>query len=165
MLGLTLAQFTVLHVVISMIAIFAGFVVVGGLFANTGLAAWTLFFLTMTVLTNVTGFMFPFKTFTPAIGVGILSSLLLIVALIALYAFRLAGRWRFVFVATALAGLYFNVFVMIAQSFQKVSFLTPLAPTGSEPSFVIAQAVTLAGFLLLGWMAAKAFRPRPGIMH
>ncbi len=163
-LGLTVAQFTVLHVVISMIAIFAGFIVVGGMFANAGLAAWTVFFLVMTILTNITGFMFPFGGFTPAIGVGILSTLLLVVALVALYGFHLRGRWRLVYVATAVVGLYFNVFVLIAQSFQKVSFLKPLAPTGSEPPFVIAQAVNLLGFALLGWMAAKAFQPRPKIV-
>jgi hypothetical protein len=162
-LGLTVAQFTVLHVVISMIAIFAGFIVVGGMFANAGLAAWTVFFLAITILTNITGFMFPFGGFTPAIGVGILSTLLLLLALVALYGFHLQGRWRLVYVTTAVVGLYFNVFVMIVQSFQKVSFLKPLAPNGSEPPFVIAHMVNLLGFVLLGWMAARAFQPKPKI--
>lgn len=156
---MTLEGFTVLHVAISMIAIFAGFIVVGGMFSNAGLAGWTAFFLLMTILTNVTGFLFPFTVFTPALGVGILSSLLLIVALVALYGFGLDGRWRAVYVATALLGLYFNVFVLIVQSFQKVSFLQPLAPKGSEPPFVIAQGAALAAFLLLGWMALARFHP------
>lgn len=159
-LGLTIAQFTVLHVVISMVAIFAGFIVVGGMFSNARLVGWTAFFLATTIITNITGFMFPFGGMTPGIAVGLLSSLLLIVALVALYAFDLNGRWRLVYVVTATLGLYFNVFVLIVQSFQKVSFLTPLAPTGSEPPFVIAQAVTLIGFVALGWMAVKAFQPR-----
>jgi hypothetical protein len=163
-LGLSVAEFTVLHVVISMIAIFAGFIVVGGLFANAGLAAWTMFFLAMTILTNITGFMFPFGGFTPAIAVGILSTLLLLAALVALYGFRLRGRWRLVYVTTAVLALYFNVFVMIVQSFQKVSFLKPLAPNGSEPPFAIAQAVNVVGFVLLGWMAARAFQPKPKIV-
>jgi hypothetical protein len=158
-LGMTLEGFTVLHVAISMIAIFAGFIVVGGMFSNAGLAGWTAFFLLMTILTNVTGFLFPFTTFTPALGVGILSSLLLIVALVALYGFRLDGRWRAVYVITALLGLYFNVFVLIVQSFQKVSFLQPLAPKGSEPPFAIAQGAALVAFLLLGWMALTTFHP------
>jgi hypothetical protein len=157
--GMSLESFTVLHVAISMIAIFVGFIVVGGMFSNAGLAGWTAFFLLATILTNVTGFMFPFTAFTPALGVGILSSLLLLVALIALYGFRLDGRWRGAYVVTALLGLYFNVFVLIVQSFQKVSFLQPLAPTGSEPSFVIAQGAALAAFVLLGVMAFVKFHP------
>jgi hypothetical protein len=163
-LGLTLEQFTLLHVVISMIAIFAGFVVVGGLFSNAGLGGWTAFFLALTVLTNVTGFLFPIGELTPALVLGTISSLLLLVACAALYGFRLAGRWRLVYVITAMLGLYFNVFVMIVQSFQKVSFLTPLAPTGTETPFFITQAVTVAGFLLLGFMAARAFQPHPKIV-
>src|SRR3978361_499206 len=104
-LGLTVAQFTVFHVVISMIAIFAGFIVVGGMFADAGLAAWTVFFLVMTILTNITGFMFPFGGFRPAIGRGILSTLLLLLALVALFGFHLRGRWRLAFVSTAMVGL------------------------------------------------------------
>src|SRR3978361_1863900 len=100
-LGMTVAQFTVFHVVISMMAIFAGFIVVGGMFANAGLAAWTVFFLVMTILTNLTVFLFPFGGFTPAIGVGIISTLLLLLALVALYGFQLHGGWRLTYVATA----------------------------------------------------------------
>jgi hypothetical protein len=158
-LGLSVANFTVLHVVISMIAIFSGFIVVGGMFSNTGLAGWTAFFLLMTILTNVTGFMFPIAGFTPALAVGTLSTLLLLVAVYAVYKERLRGSWRTVYVVTASIGLYLNVFVLIAQSFQKVSFLQPLAPHGNEPPFAIAQAVTLVAFLLLGWMALRKFHP------
>ncbi len=159
LLGLTVGQFTVLHVVISMVAIFAGFIVLGGMFSNAGLASWTVFFLVTTILTNITGFMFPFGGITPGIAVGVLSSLLLVVAIVALYGFHLQGRWRLIYVATATLGLYFNVFVLIVQSFQKVSFLKPLAPTGSEPPFVVAHAVNLIGFVVLGWLAARAFKP------
>jgi hypothetical protein len=156
---LSVANFTVLHVVISMIAIFSGFIVVGGMFSNAGLAGWTAFFLLMTILTNVTGFMFPIAGFTPALAVGTLSTLLLLVAVYAVYKERLRGSWRTVYVVTASIGLYLNVFVLIAQSFQKVSFLQPLAPHGNEPPFAIAQAVTLVAFLLLGWMALRKFHP------
>jgi hypothetical protein len=85
------------------------------------------------------------------------------VALIALYGYRLSGRWRVIYVVTALIGLYLNIFVLIVQSFQKVSFLNPLAPTGAEPPFLIAQSVTLIVFVLLGWLALKAFQPKPRI--
>lgn len=162
LLGMTLAQFTVFHVAISMLAIFVGFMVVGGMLSNTTLAGWTVLFLILTILTNVTGFMFPINGVTPGLAIGALSSLLLIVALIALYVRRLVGPWRAIYIVTALLGLYFNVLVLIVQSFQKVSFLTPLAPTGSEPAVLIAQVINLISFLLIGWFAFGRFRPRIG---
>jgi hypothetical protein len=157
--GLSIADFTVLHVVISMLAIFAGFIVVGAMFAGAPLPGWTAFFLLMTILTSLTGFLFPFATVTPAIVVGTIASLILIVALWALYKHGLAGRWRAIYVIAAIASLYLKVFVFIAQSFQKVSFLNPYAPTGSEPPFLIAQVTTLIAFIILGWMAARRFHP------
>lgn len=162
--GLSIADFTVLHVVISMIAIFAGFIVVGAMFAGANLGCWTAFFLLMTVLTSLTGFLFPFKTVTPAIVVGAVASLILVVALWALYGHGLAGRWRVVYVVAAIASLYLNMFVLIAQSFQKVSFLNPYAPTGSEPPFLIAQVTTLVAFVFLGVLAAKRFHPNRLVM-
>jgi hypothetical protein len=157
--GLSVANFTVLHVVISMIAIFAGFIVLGAMFSSVKLAGWTTFFLLMTLLTNITGFMFPIAGFTPALAVGTVSTLFLLVAAFALFKEKLRGSWRAAYVTTALIGLYLNVFVLIAQSFQKVSFLQPLAPTGSEPPFAIAQGATLVAFVLLGWTALRRFHP------
>jgi hypothetical protein len=162
--GLSIEAFTVLHVAISMIAIFAGFMVVGAMFAGTNLGGWTAFFLVMTILTSLTGFLFPFRSVTPAIITGLVATPILIVALVALYKHRLAGRWRVIYVASAVASLYINVFVFITQSFQKVRFLNVLAPTGAEPPFAVAQGVTLVVFILLGWMAAKRFHPaRPAL--
>jgi hypothetical protein len=157
--GLSIADFTVLHVVISMVAIFAGFIVIGAMFAGSNLGGWTALFLLTTILTSLTGFMFPFKTVTPAIVVGVIASLILVVALWALYGRGLAGRWRVVYVAAVIASLYLNVFVLVAQSFQKVSFLNPYAPTGSEPPFLIAQVTTLVAFVLLGAFASRRFHP------
>lgn len=164
-LGMSVANFTVLHVVISMIAIFAGFIVVGGMFSNNSLGGWTVLFLLATILTTVTGFLFPISTVTPAVATGIVSSLVLVVALVALYGYRLAGRWRTIYVASALLAFYLNFFVLVVQSFQKVAFLQPLAPTGSEPPFLIAQAVALAAFVVLGAIAVAKFHPerRAGI--
>ena len=162
--GMSLENFTVLHVVISMLAIFAGFMVIGAMFAGANLAGWTAFFLVMTILTSLTGFMFPFVSVTPAIVTGIIASLILIVALLALYKHRLAGRWRVVYVAAAVASLYLNMFVFIVQSFQKVSFLRPYAPTGAELPFLIAQVTTLVAFILLGVMAARRFHPNRLVM-
>ncbi len=61
--------------------------------------------------------------------------------------------------ATAVASLYLNVFVLIVQAFQKVPPLHVLAPSGSEPPFAAIQGATLLAFLVLGVLAARKFRP------
>jgi hypothetical protein len=162
-LGLSLSAFTTLHVVISLIGIASGLVVLWGMLASARLPGWTALFLASTILTSVTGFMFPINGLTPGLVVGAISLVLLAVALIALYAFQLAGPWRWIYVATALAALYFNVFVGIVQAFQKLAFLQPLAPTQSEPPFLAAQLAVLALFLVLGWLAARRFHPATGV--
>jgi hypothetical protein len=112
------------------------------------------------VLTSVTGFLFPIHGFTPALGVGILSCVLLAIALFAYYGKHLTGAWRWIYVVTAIVSLYFNVFVLVIQSFIKVAALNALAPTQSnEPAFVIAQALVLALFVLMGIIATVRFRP------
>ncbi len=158
-LGLSLEAFLLLHVVISMIGIFAGFVVLGGMYASHKLPVWTAIFLLTTILTSVTGFLFPITAFTPALAVGVLSMVILLVALLALYVYRLAGWWRPIYVATALAALYLNFFVFIVQSFQKVTFLQHLAPTQAEPPFVTTQVIVLASFVVMGVLALWTFHP------
>jgi hypothetical protein len=158
-LGLSVQNFTIVHVVISLMAIASGIVVLIGMFGSRRLPGWTAFFLLTTLLTSVTGFLFPIRGFTPAIGTGIVSCVLLALALYGLYGKRLAGAWRWIYVATAAGALYLNVLVLIVQSFQKLPFLKPLAPTQSEPPFLIAQVIALIAFLLLGIAAARKFRP------
>jgi hypothetical protein len=158
-LGLSTYTFTVLHVVISLIAIAAGFIVVFGMLRSQGLPGWTALFLTATILTSATGFLFPIKGFTPALAFGFISSVLLAAALLALYAYRLAGAWRWIYVGSALLALYLNVVVGIVQSFQKLSFRQPLAPTQSEPPFLIAQVVVMLIFIVLGIAAVRKFHP------
>jgi hypothetical protein len=109
----------------------------------------------------LTGFGFPFKSFTPAIGVGLLCSLLLAVAIASQQAFHLTGIWRSAFVIAAVASLYFNVFVLIVQAFQKIPALHVLAPTGSEPPFAAAQGATLLAFIIAGALSVKRFHPHP----
>ena len=162
-LGMSLQTFTILHVIISLIAIAAGVVVLIGMLGSKRRAGWTALFLLMTILTSVTGFMFPISGFTPALGVGLISLLVLAIALVAIYGKRLNGSWRWIYVATALTALWFNVFVLIAQAFMKVPFLHPLAPNGNEPPFLIAQSVTLAVFVVLGVIAVFRFRPGPAV--
>ena len=158
-IGLSIHNFTLLHVAITLVAIASGVIVLFGMLGAQRLPGWTALFLGTTILTSVTGFMFPIHGFTPALGVGIISLVILAIALLALYSKHLTGAWRWIYVATAVTALWFNVFVLIAQSFQKISVLHALAPTQSEPPFLIAQGVALAGFLVLGILAALRFRP------
>ena len=156
---MSVGAFTLLHVILTLVAIGSGLIVVGGMFASHKLPGTTAIFLFTTALTSVTGFLFPIHGFTPALGVGILACLILLVALFALYKEHLAGAWRWVYVIAAIASLYLNVFVLVAQSFMKVLALNVLAPTQSEPPFAITQAAVLAIFILLALIAVVKFRP------
>jgi hypothetical protein len=158
-LGMSIGAFTLLHVIITLVAIGSGLIVVGGMFASHRLPGTTALFLFTTVLTSVTGFLFPIRGFTPALGVGILSCVILAVALFALYKEHLVGAWRWIYVITAIVSLYLNVFVLVVQSFMKFSALNVLAPTQSEPPFAIAQAAVLVIFILIGLIALVKFRP------
>ena len=153
-----LSAFTVFHVALSLIGIASGFVVLYGLLQAKQSAGWTKLFLTTTIATSVTGFFFPFHGFTPADGVGIVSLIVLALAVLALYRFGLAGGWRRTYVITCVIALYLNFFVLIVQSFQKIPALNALAPTQSEPPFQITQLVALLAFIALGIRAAMKFR-------
>jgi hypothetical protein len=153
--------YTMVHVLISLLGIFTGLIVLFGMLAGKRLDGWTKWFLITTVLTSVTGFFFPFHGFTPAIGVGIISLLVLAIAIFARYPRQLAGHWRWIYVVTAVIALYFNVFVGIVQSFEKIPALKAMAPTQTEPPFKLTQLVVLAIFILIGVVAAIRFRPVP----
>jgi len=160
-----LSPFTKLHVVISLIAILSGLVVMAGLLLGRRLNRWTALFLISTVLTSVTGLFFPFSGVTPGIVLAIISLVLLAVAIVARYARHLSGAWRWLYVVTAMISLYLNVFVLVAQLFQKVPALKALAPTQSEPPFAITQLVVLVMFVLLTILAAIRFRPSRGSQY
>jgi hypothetical protein len=158
--------YTIIHTLISLIGIFAGLVVLFGMLAGKRLDGWTKWFLITTVLTSVTGFFFPFHGFTPAHGVGIISLIVLAVAIFARYPRHLAGHWRWIYVVTAVIALYFNVFVGVVQAFLKVPALHAMAPTQTEQPFKLTQLIVLAIFVLLGIIAAIRFRPGPaGMPH
>jgi hypothetical protein len=158
-LGMSAATFTNLHVVISLIGIACGLVVLFGMLNAKALPGWTGLFLAATILTSVTGFFFPAAHLLPSHVVGIISLVVLAVALVALYLYRLRGAWRWVYVVTATVALYFNCFVGVAQAFQKIPAVHALAPTQAEPPFMIAQIVLLAIFVVLGFLAVKRFHP------
>ena len=156
-----LAIFTMFHVTISLIAIGSGFVVLFGLLKGKEFPGWTETFLATTVATSVTGFMFPVHHFMPSHAVGIISLIVLSLALFARYRRRLEGAWGPVYVITAMIALYLNVFVLVAQAFMKIPALKSLAPTGSEPPFAISQLAVLVSFIALTVVAAIRFRGQP----
>ena len=157
-LGMSLETFTLVHVVISLIAIASGLIVLFGMIGGKQLNALHGLFLITTVLTSVTGFGFPIHGVTPGIVVGILSLIVLAIAIFARYGRHLAGGWRRTYVITASIALYFNCFVLVVQSFEKVPALHALAPTQKEPPFGIAQLTLLVLFIGLTIAAAKKFR-------
>jgi|SRR5207253_8280896 len=152
-----MSTFTLVHVVISLVGIVSGFVVAYGMLTGKRVAGGTVVFLASTVLTSVTGFLFPFHRFLPSHGVGIVSLVLLAVAIAALYIFHLAGGWRRVYVIAAITALYLNVFVLIIQLFMKVPALESVAPKQTESPFVATQVLCLALFVVLGTLATKRF--------
>jgi hypothetical protein len=162
-LGLSTATFTTVHVIISLVGIVSGIVVVLGWLGGRQSAGWVALFLATTVLTSVTGFFFHSASFGPPHVVGVISLVVLAAAILALYVFHLAGFWRWVYIVGATMALYLNAFVGVVQAFQKLPFLQPLAPTQSEPPFLIAQIAVLAIFIVLGFLSLKRFHPAVGV--
>ena len=152
-----LTAFTLFHVALSLVGILSGFVVLAGFLSAKRSNGWTAVFLVTTVLTSVTGVLFPFHKFLPSHAVGIVSLIVLAVAIPALYVFRLAGPWRLTYVIGSVIALYLNVFVLVAQLFMKVPALKALAPTQSEPPFLGTQVVVMLVFIVLGVFAGKRF--------
>jgi hypothetical protein len=156
-LDLSVTAFTLVHVVISLVAMAAGLVVLAGMLAGRRLAGWTEIFLLTMAATSLTGFLFPAHGFDPARVVGVISLVALGVTGLAFYAGKLRGLWRLAFVVGATYALYLDVFVGVVQAFQKIAPLKRLAPTQTEPPFDIAQVATLAIFVALGVFAARRF--------
>lgn len=157
-LGMSIATFTLVHVVLSLAGIAAGIIVVVGMVGGRRLEGWTALFLATTVAISVTGFMFG-SSLDPAVVLGIISMLTLLVAIAALYAYGLSGPWRWIYVVSAVLALYLNCFVGVVQAFQKLPFLRPLAPTQSEPPFLVAQLLVMALFVVLGILTVRRFHP------
>jgi hypothetical protein len=160
-LGMSLSAFTTLHVVISLIAIVAGIIVMFGMLGSNPMPGLTAIFLLFTILTSVTGFLFPFNGVTPGDVVGALSLVLLAIACIALYGMKLSGGSRWIYVVTALISLYLNVFVLVIQSFLKIPALSAVAPGNppSGPVFAVVQGIVLVFFVLMIIGAVRRFRP------
>lgn len=160
-LGMTLATFTAVHVVLSLVGIGAGLLAFYGLLQSKLWPGSTHLFLLTTVLTSLTGFLFPVQHVMPSHVLGAISIVVLALAMFALYGQNLAGGWRRTYVICAAVALYLNVFVLVVQSFEKVPALHALAPNGSGTVFAITQLVVLAIFLWIGFQAVKRFRSEP----
>ena len=155
-----MTAFTQFHVLLSLLGILSGLIVLSGLCTSKPMPGWSLLFLVTTMATNLTGFLFPFNGLTPAIGVGLLSTLVVLITISARYQHLLARKWRWIYVVGAVIGLYFNVFVLVVQSFLKIPSLHELAPNGNELPFAIAQGVVLLFFIVTGAIAVKKFHPK-----
>lgn len=174
-LGMSVPTFTLVHVIITFVAIASGLVVVFGMIGSHRLGKTTALFLLMTLLTSITGFMFflspaQVKEFTPATGTGVVAMIVLVICLIARYVKHLYGHWRWIYAVTAVISLYLNVFVLIVQAFNKVKLINPAAPMVGPPfapptdfQFAVAQGVTLVIFVMLGLITAFKFRRGPGL--
>jgi len=158
-LGMSTSAFTLFHVVVSLIGIVTGIIVAVAMLGSKITNGWTAIFLATTALTSITGFLFPSDKVLPSRIVGAVSLVVLIIAIVALYGYRLARSWRWIYVVSALVALYLNVFVLVAQAFLKVAILHALAPTQSDPGFIIAQLSVLAVFVVLGIRAVRRFHP------
>ncbi len=154
-LGMSVPTFTALHTAISLIGILTGLIFLGGLVAGRFMPGWNRGFLIFTILTSVTGFFFHSKAFGPPHIVGVISLVVLAVALYALYGAQRAGVWQPVYAIAATIAQWFNVFVLITQSFQKIHVLNAFAPTGTEPPFLAVQAIGLLLFVYIGWRAVR----------
>ena len=157
-LGMSLPVFTAFHTIISLIAIVTGLFVVFGFLTARLLPILTAIFLITTVATSATGFLFPFHGFKPSYAVGILSLVMLAIAIVARYIGHINGSWRWIYVVSSVVSLYFNVFVLVVQSFAKIPALKALAPTQTEPPFAVAQIIVMILFILIGIYSVKKFR-------
>jgi len=160
-LGMTTSTFTLVHVLLSLVGIGSGFIVIFGLLNGKRLDGWTAIFLASTVATSATGFLFPFDHLLPSHKVGIISLVVLAVAVLARYAFHMTGPWQRFYVVCAAVALYLNVFVAVVQAFLKVPALQAMAPTQTEPPFLVAQTLVLLVFVGLTILAAKRFHTEP----
>jgi hypothetical protein len=157
--GIPTHLFLQIHVAISLIALVAGLIALYGWINNKNWNGWTAVFFATIILTSVTGFPLPLFGLDPTRMVGILSLILLAMAVLGIYVFRISGPWRWIFIITATAALWLDALVGVIQAFAKLPSLHEFAPNGSEPPFLIVQLIVLAIFVLLGYWALRKFHP------
>ena len=149
---------TIIHVALSLIGIAAGFLVIFQMIGGKTLGGLNAVFLWTTILTSVTGFFFPITKLTPGLIIGSISLVILAIAVLALYSKKLAGGWRTTYVVTAVMAQFFNVLVLVVQSFQKIPALHEHAPTDDAPIVKMGQLGALLLCIVLGIFAGKNFK-------
>ena len=158
-----LSTFTWVHTLLSLAALVSGLVVVIALLGSRTPGGWTAFFLASAIATSATGFGFPFDRFVDSHWAGVVSLVVLLAAVLARYVFHLAGAARWIYAVGVVLGLYFLVFIGIAQLFKKVPALHAMAPTLSEPPFAVSALAATVLFVVLAVVAAFKFRPPPAV--
>ena len=161
-LTMNLSTFTAIHTALSVIALLSGVVVLIGLLRSQRCPLVTLLYFVTAIATSATGFGFPNTTFTPAEVVGVISLVLLGIAVLARYSYAFAGSARWLYVLGVTLSLYFLFFVLVAQAFSKIAALRVFAPTQSEPPFAIAQGVLLLVFVAITVATVRKFHPKIG---
>ena len=157
-MSLYLTALTFIHTVLSFIAIGLGIVATARLLGAGYASRWTRHFFMAAAAVTLSGFAFPFLGVTPAFATGIVSTVILAAWLLARYRFQLVGVWRPIYALSIVASLYLLIFVTIAQAFQKIPFLSALAPTQSEAPFVVSQVIALGLFAVIAVSAVRRFR-------
>src|SRR5262249_582965 len=153
--GMRMSLLTIIHVGLSLIGIATGFLVIFQMIGAKPLGGLNAIFLATTILTSVTGYFFPITKVTPGIVIRPISLVVLAIAVFAMYSKRLAGGWRTVYVVTAVLAQFFNVLVLVVQSFMKIPALHTMAPTGEESIVKICQLGALLLCIALGVLAGK----------
>lgn len=156
-----LADFTILHILISLIALISGVRLTIGFSKGTDPNATRLIFLVSTAANLLTGFLFPFHGVTPAIVIGALNTVILVGTVVASGRRRRSQFWAVTYIVGALALLYFNFLVFIVQSFQKVPFLHAIAPVGNEPPIIILQGLLFVVAIAAGYLCLRRSRRGP----
>jgi len=152
-----LVTLTWVHVLLSLVGLAAGFVVLWGLLSSRRFDGWTVLFLSTTIATSVSGFLFPVNHVTPGHILGIVSLVALTLAVLARYQRQLFGPWRAAYVLSAVAAQYLNFLVLIVQLYLKVPALKELAPTQTEPVFIATQLAALGAFVAVGILSPNCF--------
>lgn len=150
-----LQALTIVHTLLSFMALFAGWIWLIAILRGSPARRWQGIFLATAAATTLTGFFFPFHGFTPAIGVGVVALITLVIAFAAARHSASSRPARTVLFGMLVLNEYLLVFVAIAQAFGKIPALHAIAPTLKEPPFAVAQGLALVVFVLLGALVLR----------
>jgi hypothetical protein len=160
-LGLSTATFIQIHVALSLVAIGTGLIVAFGMLTARRLPVATAVFLSSTALTCLTGFLFPYHGMTPGIEIGLLSMVILLLAVVARYRRGMAGAWRHTYIVSTMIALYLNVLILVIQIFAHLTPLTARTPKQFGILFKLTELAVLVAFVVATHFALKRFHGTP----